>query len=87
MKKLLFALLLVTATQAAPALSIGNYVGVTGHETPYHAGYRHGKHDAYSNVARTVVIVGFAVIVGVAIYHLGKESRWTTNENGIAYRF
>ena len=49
--------------------------------------HAYGKHDAYNNVARTAVIVGFTVIAGVIIYQLGKESRWTTNENGVVYRF
>ena len=87
MRKLLFALLLATATQTAPALSVGHYVGATGYETPYNAGYRHGKHDAYNNVARTVVFLGVATIAGIIIYQAGKESRWTTNEKGVVYRF
>lgn len=53
----------------------------------YNNGYNQGKRDAYNNVARTVFIVGAVVIVGTIIYELGKESRWTTNENGFSYRF
>ena len=85
MKKLLTAIALSTcfATANATGMPIHQH-----YPNPMpQSEYEHGKRDAYNNVARTVVIAGVAIIAGVVIYHLGKESRWTTNENGIAYRF
>jgi len=89
MKKLISSLVLATTISTANAMSLPDYVGAPRpqYEHSYNAGYRAGKHDAYNNVARTAVIVGTAVIAGVIIYQLGKESRWTTNEKGVVYRF
>lgn len=89
MRKLLFALLLATATQTASAVPImtGGRPVNPAYNSQYNVGYRHGKHDAYNNVARTVVFLGVATIAGIIIYQAGKESRWTTNEKGVVYRF
>lgn len=87
MKKLLTAIILATTIGTATAAPIMTGTATYSNHHIYHNGYSDGKHDAYNNVARTAVIVGFAVIAGVVIYHLGKENRWTTNQNGIAYRF
>lgn len=89
MKKLITALVLSTTISSAHALNVGNYVGVPRpqYEHSYNAGYRAGKSHAYNNVARTVVVAGVAIIAGVAIYQLGKESRWGVNQNGVVYRF
>ena len=89
MKKLITALVLSTTISSAYALNVGNYVGVprTPYQTGYDAGYSAGKNHAYNNVAKTLFFTGFTVIAGVIIYQLGKESRWTTNESGIVYRF
>lgn len=88
MKKLLTAAVLATTigtAQAVPAMT-RPYPHPT-YNNGYHVGYNHGKNDAYANVARTAVIVGAVVIATVVIYQLGKESRWTTNEKGVVYRF
>lgn len=57
------------------------------HNTGYDIGYRHGKNDAYNNVARTLVITGIVIAAGIVIYNAGQESRWTANEKGIVYKF
>lgn len=85
MKKLLTAIALSTCFSTANATGMPIYQHMP-NPTPQ-SEYNRGKTAAYNNVARTVVIAGVAIIAGVVIYHLGKESRWTTNENGIAYRF
>ena len=88
MKKLLTATILATTigtATAAPIMTTGTTTYSNHHID--HNGYSDGKHDAYNNVARTAVIVGFTVIAGVIIYKLGQNSRWTTNQNGVAYRF
>lgn len=64
------------ATYHAPSYSVG-----------YHIGYEDGKSSAYNHVARAAAITGLAVIAGVVIYHIGKESHWTANEKGVVYRF
>lgn len=87
MKKLLTATILATTIGTATAAPIMTGTTTYSNHHIYHNGYNDGKTAAYNNVARTAVIVGFAVIAGVVIYQLGKESRWTTNQNGIAYRF
>lgn len=89
MKKLISVLALTTTISSANALNVGNYVGVprTPYQTGYDAGYSAGKNHAYNNVAKTLFFTGFTVIAGVIIYQLGKESRWTTNEKGVVYRF
>lgn len=88
MKKLLTATILATTigtATAAPIITTGTNTYSNHHI--YHNGYHDGKAAAYNNVARTAVIVGFAVIAGVVIYKLGQNSRWITNERGVAYRF
>lgn len=87
MKKLLTATILATTIGTATAAPIMTGTNTYSNHHIYHNGYSDGKHDAYNNVARTAVIVGFAVIAGVVIYKLGQNSRWTTNQNGVAYRF
>ena len=87
MKKLLILLLsLITFNANALVVPTTTQTPMPVQRT-YNNGYNQGKRDAYNNVARTVFIVGAVVIVGTIIYELGKESRWTTNENGITYRF
>lgn len=89
MKKLVSVLALATTISTANAIPTLPHMGTPRpqYNYGYNIGYHNGKHDAYNNVARTAVIVGFTVIAGVIIYQLGKESRWTTNENGVVYRF
>ena len=89
MKKLVSVLALATTISTANAMPTLPHMGtpIPQYNYGYNIGYHNGKHDAYNNVARTAVIVGFTVIAGVIIYQLGKESRWTTNENGVVYRF
>lgn len=58
----------------------------TAYQNGYNTGYKRGKDHAYNNVAKTVAFVGVAVVAGVIIYHLANP-RWTTNENGVVYRF
>ena len=85
MKKILVALALVFGGMSADAATIVRPVPT--YSQGYAAGYSHGKDDAYANVARTDTIVGFVVIASVMIYELGRESRWTTNDKGVVYRF
>lgn len=89
MKKIISSLVLATTISTANAMSLPDYVGVPRpqYEHSYNAGYRAGKSQAYNNVARTVVVAGVAIIAGVVIYQLGKESRWGVNQNGVTYRF
>ena len=60
---------------------------VRSHYISDQSGYSAGKNHAYDNVAKTVFFVSTAIVAGVIIYQLGKESRWGANENGIVYRF
>lgn len=85
MKKILIALAFLMCGVSANAATIIRPVPT--YSQGYAAGYSHGKDDAYANVARTATIVGFVVIASVVIYELGRESRWTVNENGVVYRF
>lgn len=96
MKKTLIALTVALSTSTAQALPpISEYVVANGQKSEYwqgyNTGYQHGKNDgkhkAYTNIGKAVVIIGAVAIVGTAIYHIGKNSRWTTTENGIGYRF
>lgn len=86
MKKLLTAAMLATSIGAAQATPVMTRPTPT-YNAGYHYGYQRGKDVAYNNVARTAVIVGAVVIATVVVYQLGKESRWTTNEKGVVYRF
>ena len=86
MKKLLVALTIAVCTTSANAIPRAMPVN----HRPYTVAtndYHRGKNDAYNNVARTMVVLGLVVVGSVIIYQLGAESRWTTNENGIVYRF
>lgn len=89
MKKILFGLALATTvstSNAMPTLNQSNPVIPTyNYNTAYHA----GKNDAYQNVATTLFVVGAAVVVGIVVYELGKESgsRWGLSENGVSYKF
>lgn len=85
MKKILIAIGLLSCVATADAATIVR-PGPT-YSQGYNVGYHHGKTDAYNNVARTAAIVGVVVIASVVIYELGRESRWTTNDKGIVYRF
>lgn len=87
MKKLLIALTVALSVGTASAVPVMNAPRTNYNPYQHHHTYDDGKRDAYNNVARTAVIVGFAVIAGVVIYKLGQNSRWTTNQNGVAYRF
>lgn len=85
MKKILIALVLVFGGMSADAATIVRPAPT--YSQGYNVGYHHGKTDAYNNVARTAAIVGVVVIASVVIYELGRESRWTTNDKGVVYRF
>lgn len=87
MKKLLTAIII--ATSCANANAVSSIKNIQGRPTynAYHQGYRNGKSDAYDNVARTVFFVGTAVVAGVIIYQLGKQSRWTAHDGQVGYRF
>lgn len=89
MKKTITALTIALSISTAQARTItpqqNNYS--SGYSTGYSVGYNNGKNDAYNNTARAVVIIGAVAIATVAVYHLGKNSRWTASENGIGYKF
>lgn len=88
MKKLLTATIIATTLGTANAMPTLNLnAGNPTYNSAYQVGYHQGKHEAYNNVGRTLVITGFVIIAGAMIYHLGKESRWTTNEKGVVYKF
>ena len=53
----------------------------------YNMGYHKGKQDAQNKIAKATGAVILFAIAGTIIYHVGKESRFTTTENGITYRF
>ena len=85
MKKIIIALAFLMCGVSANATTIIRPMPT--YSQGYNIGYHQGKQHAYNNVGRTVAIVGTAIVVGIFIYELGKESRWTANENGVAYRF
>lgn len=87
MKKLLTAIIIATSCTNANAVSSIRNNTIRVYNNGYQIGYHAGKQHAYDNVARTVAIVGVAVVAGVIIYQLGKDSRWGANENGITYKF
>jgi len=88
MKKIFVLLLCLTLVTPAQALSS---IKFRPHQcetcTAYNVGYQTGRHDARSHTAKTVFFVGTAVIAGVIIYQLGKESRWTAHDGQVGYRF
>jgi len=92
MKKIItasiLALTMATSAQALPSTA-GFVVNprYMHYQRGYQIGYHTGKQHAYDNVARTVAVVGATVVVGLIIYELGKESRWTANEKGVVYKF
>lgn len=93
MKRILVAILFcltAAVAQAAPSIPVNNHTGnmviSTHHNNSYDAGYHDGKNHAYNNAIRTVAIVGAVAIAGIIIYEISNP-RWTTNENGIVYRF
>ena len=97
MKKTITACILglTVITNAHAELSVGKSIHATSvyridqnsYRAGYNNGYSHGKSHAYNNVVKTVFIAGTVLIVGTMIYQLGKDSRWTTTENGVTYRF
>ena len=89
MKKLVSVLALTTTISTANAMPTLPNMGTPRpqYNNGYNVGYHNGKRDAYTNVARTAVIVGVAVIAGVIIYQLGKDSNWGVNQNGVTYKF
>ncbi len=92
MKKLLIAFVLTLTTitaQATPSIhqiSRPAPSSTIAYQNGYNIGYRRGKNHAYDNTIRTVAIVGAVAILGIIIYEAANP-RWTTNENGIVYRF
>lgn len=89
MKKLVSSLVLATTISTANAMPTLPHMGTPRphYNNSYESGYREGKSHAYNNVARAVVFTGVAIIAGVVIYQLGKESRWGVNQNGVTYKF
>lgn len=85
MKKIIIALAFLMCGVSANAATIIRPMPT--YSQGYNIGYHQGKQHAYNNVGRTIAIVGTAIVVGIFIYELGKESRWTANENGVSYRF
>lgn len=53
----------------------------------YDHGYKAGKNKQRANTVKALVITGGLVVLGLSIYELGKNSRWTANEDGVVYRF
>lgn len=93
MKKILSFIVLcgvIANANAFPMIQTNPNV-YTHHSSAYYDGYKDGYHSGknrgYGNVLKAVVIVGGFVLLGTAIYELGKESCLTANENGIVYRF
>lgn len=90
MRKIITSALIAAAlglSNPAVAVSRTNYNPYNNYHSGYNHGYKDGKHDAYMNVGRTLVITGAVVIAGIIIYELGRDSRWTANEKGVVYRF
>lgn len=90
MKKIISAVALAASISTADALAVPNYIGVPrpAPNYQYEVGYRHGKNDAYHNVATTLFVVGAIAIAGVVVYHLGENSRLGFNDEGqVTYRF
>ena len=87
MKKLLITLATLTTLNANATIPTNIQPPHIPVQQTYNNGYHQGKRDAYGNVARTVFVVGAVVIVSAVIFELGKESNWTTNENGVVYKF
>ena len=85
MKKLLTAIIIATSCANANASVSVRHTHT--HQSSYNIGYNAGKNHAYNNVAKTVFFVGTAVVAGVIIYQLGKESRWTAHDGQVGYRF
>lgn len=89
MKKILVALTIALSIGTAEAMPImtSPTTPTPTHNNGYSVGYRHGKNDAYNNVARTAVVVGLVAVAAVIIYHAGEQSRWTANDKGVVYKF
>ncbi|MBQ2174479.1 MAG: hypothetical protein II453_05290 [Alphaproteobacteria bacterium] len=86
MKKLLLSLFLSLIVVSADARVVTPTYS-QGYSAGYYQGQRQGKSNAYNNVVRTTFFVATAVVVGVIIYELGKESRWTAHDGQVHYRF
>lgn len=89
MKKLFLTLALTSIVSTANALPPAGRViqNPSQYQSAYNSGYHNGKQDAYNKVAKTVFVTVAVVVAGTIIYQLGKESRWTANEDGIVWRF
>ena len=88
MKKLITAILLSSVCMTASAMSSKAGTSHIPYRYGYDSGYHAGKNHAYDRVAKTVVVIGVVAIASVLIYQAGKDSRWTTTEEGnIGYRF
>lgn len=92
MKKLLIAFVLALTVITAGATPSIHQIGrptpssIVAYQNGYNTGYSRGKNRAYDNTIRTVAIIGAVAILGIIIYEAANP-RWTTNENGIVYRF
>ena len=90
MKKLLTAIILafafsITNTQATTCpdyMSELEAVHIHSHD-PVHPSH----HSHSSSIVPVAIFVGLAAVVGIIAYEASSESNWTTNENGVAYRF
>ena len=89
MKKLLTSIILalMLSITNAQATDSPDYMSQL-HAVPIHSDpVTPTHHHSHDNIVPIIVVAGIAVIAGVAIYEIVKESRWTANESGIVYRF
>lgn len=92
MKKILTITALIGMISQAQATTIRpvhrpQTTAQTAYNYGFNMGYHKGKQDEqYKIVKATGAVILFA-IAGTIIYHIGKESRFTTTQNGITYRF
>lgn len=88
MKKIITAISLIAMANVAEARAIPSLINQNNKfEYAYNRGYRAGKQHVYNQIGKDLVYVGTAVIAGIIIYQLGKNSNWTVSERGVGYRF